>query len=95
MPVWLNKRPLGKRLSVPGHSDRVNQHAKKGDAGIMKKNRIYITLMVVVLAMVIALPLGAGAKTIKIQAMRLGSSWYVFGATLATMLKENLPVETR
>ena len=60
----------------------------------MKKNRIYITLMVVVLAMVIALPLGAGAKTIKIQAMRLGSSWYVFGATLATMLKENLPAGT-
>ena len=37
---------------------------------------------------------GAGAKTIKIQAMRLGSSWYVFGATLATMLKENLPAGT-
>ncbi len=38
--------------------------------------------------------MGAGAKTIKIQAMRLGSSWYVFGATLATMLKENLPAGT-
>ena len=60
----------------------------------MKKNRIYMTLFVAVLAILIIIPLGVGAETIKIQAMRLGSSWYVFGATLATLLKENLPADT-
>jgi len=46
---------------------------------------VVLTIMLMVPAAVTA------AETIKIQAMRLGSSWYVFGATLATLLKDNLP----
>lgn len=31
------------------------------------------------------------AENLKIQAMRLGSSWYVFGATLSKLLEDTLP----
>lgn len=36
----------------------------------------------------------AKAEDIKIGAMRLGSAWYVFGATLSKLLKDNLPAGT-
>jgi TRAP transporter TAXI family solute receptor len=60
----------------------------------MQKKKTFMTLMVAMLAIILIIPLGARAETIKIQAMRLGSSWYVFGATLSTLLKDNLPAGT-
>ena len=58
----------------------------------MRNNRMSVALIAVVLSMMLMVPAGVtAAETIKIQAMRLGSSWYVFGATLATLLQDNLP----
>ncbi|MBL6958607.1 MAG: TAXI family TRAP transporter solute-binding subunit [Rhodospirillales bacterium] len=44
-----------------------------------------------VVAAGIMMPAVAGAEDIKIGAMRLGSAWYVFGATLSKLLKETMP----
>jgi TRAP transporter TAXI family solute receptor len=66
----------------------------KTKAEIMKKYRIYMTPMVFVLAIIIVVPIGAGAVTLKIQTARLGLSWFAFGDTLSTMLKGNLLSET-
>jgi TRAP-type uncharacterized transport system substrate-binding protein len=56
--------------------------------------RKLMTLFIVILAILIITPLSLKAETIKIQAMRLGSSWYIFGATLSSLLQENLPEGT-
>ena len=71
-----------------------NSMNNKADAEIMKKYRIYMTLMVFVLALIIVFLKDAGAEALKIQTARLGSSWFVFGDTLSTMLKGNLPSDT-
>ena len=47
-----------------------------------------------VVAAGILMPAVAQAESIKIGAMRLGTSWYVFGATLSKLLQENLPAGT-
>lgn len=44
-----------------------------------------------VVAAGILMPAMAQAEDIKIGAMRLGSAWYVFGATLSKLLKEAMP----
>jgi uncharacterized protein len=44
-------------------------------------------LLVAGTAAMIAVPVAASAQNIKIGAMRLGTSWYVFGATLAKLLQ--------
>lgn len=58
----------------------------------MRNYRLVFSMIAVVLTFLLIIPIGVtAAETIKIQAMRLGSSWYVFGATLATLLKDNMP----
>ena len=56
--------------------------------------RKLMTLFIVILAILIITPSSLKAEAIKIQAMRLGSSWYIFGATLSSLLQENLPKGT-
>lgn len=60
----------------------------------MKLKQFTTAVSAVLVAASLALPAIADAQTIKIGAMRLGSSWYVFGATLAKLLKDNLPAGT-
>ena len=61
----------------------------------MKKLINYMTIRVVVWAIIIAIPMmESRAETLKIHTSRLGSSWFAFGDTLSTMLKGNLPSET-
>jgi len=50
-----------------------------------------IKLAVVASALAVVTPNLAYADGIKIGAMRLGSAWYVFGATLSKLLKESMP----
>jgi len=57
---------------------------------MIQAKRNLMTLFTVILAILIIIPSSLKAETIKIQAMRLGSSWYVFGATLSSLLQENL-----
>jgi len=60
----------------------------------MKTKRISMWLVAAYLAITLLIPFNAQAETIKIQAMRLGSSWYIFGATLSKLLQDNLPQGT-
>lgn len=60
----------------------------------MKTKKTSVCLVAAFLAITLLLPFSAQAETIKIQAMRLGSSWYVFGATLSKLLQDNLPPGT-
>ena len=60
----------------------------------MKTKRKLMGLLTALLVIGLMIPLSTQAETIKIQAMRLGSSWYVFGATLSKLLQENLPKGT-
>ncbi len=57
----------------------------------MNTKKLFSMLAAVVLAAGLTLPGAAKAEDLKIQAMRLGSSWYVFGATLAKLLQDALP----
>lgn len=56
----------------------------------MKMRRLKIGLIAAVTAAAVAAP-QASAEDIKIGAMRLGTSWYVFGATLSKLLQKSLP----
>jgi len=60
----------------------------------MKTKKTSMYLVAAFLAITLLIPFNAQAETIKIQAMRLGSSWYIFGATLSKLLQENLPSGT-
>lgn len=63
----------------------------------MFKSKLLKTAVVAFSVVVFAQTLSAGptrADDIKIGAMRLGSAWYVFGATLSKLLKDNLPSGT-
>ena len=53
----------------------------------MKTKRKLMGLLAALLVIGLLIPLSTQAETIKIQAMRLGSSWYVFGATLSKLLQ--------
>ncbi len=55
----------------------------------MKKVFMKLVISVFVLSLIVPYP--AGATDVKIGAMRLGTSWYVFGATLAKLLQDALP----
>ena len=55
----------------------------------MKKVFIKLVMSVFVFSLIVSFP--AGATDVKIGAMRLGTSWYVFGATLAKLLQDALP----
>ena len=61
---------------------------------MIQAKRKLMTLFIVTLAILIIAPFSLKAETIKIQAMRLGSSWYIFGATLSSLLQDNLPKGT-
>jgi len=50
-----------------------------------------IKLAVVASALAVVTPNLAHANEIKIGAMRLGSAWYVFGATLSKLLNDSMP----
>ena len=56
----------------------------------MKSRSMFTKIIVALILVGLILPLNAGADNIKIGAMRLGTSWYVFGATLAKLLQEAL-----
>ena len=60
----------------------------------MKSRRMFTKIIVALTLVGLILPLNAGAETLKIGAMRLGTSWYVFGATLAKLLQEAMPAGT-
>jgi hypothetical protein len=57
----------------------------------MAFQKVLTRLASVAVAAALVLPGGARAEDIKIQAMPLGSSWYVFGATLSKLLESKLP----
>lgn len=57
----------------------------------MINRRLILKAAALSVAAGIALPGLAQAEDLKIQAMRLGSSWYVFGATLSKLLQDALP----
>lgn len=57
----------------------------------MRKSSLITKLSALLLAGAIVLPNAAKAEDLKIQAMPLGSSWYVFGATLSKLLEHALP----
>jgi len=57
----------------------------------MKLTKLTKTICAGLLAAGLVLPSIAQAETIKIGAMRLGSAWYVFGATLSKLLADSLP----
>lgn len=61
---------------------------------MIRTKRSRMTILTVVLAIIMITSISAQAETIKIQAMRLGSSWYIFGATLSSLLQNNLPQGT-
>ena len=52
----------------------------------MKSRHMLTKILVAFILVGLILPLNAGAENLKIGAMRLGTSWYVFGATLAKLL---------
>ncbi len=55
----------------------------------------WVTLIVTLLITITLFSSQAYAMNLKIQAMRLGSSWYVFGATLTKLLNDVLPAGTK
>ncbi len=57
----------------------------------MRAKKYFIVFIACLLIFGWILTGAASAMDIKIQAMRLGSSWYVFGATLSKLLGEALP----
>jgi TRAP transporter TAXI family solute receptor len=57
----------------------------------MKSNSKCIKIAVLLLLFGLIIPLNAGAENLKIGAMRLGTSWYVFGASFAKIFQEVLP----
>lgn len=57
----------------------------------MRKRSPLLKLSALLVAGGLILSGTARAEDIKIQAMPLGSSWYVFGATLSKLLQERLP----
>lgn len=57
----------------------------------MRTRSLLLKLSALLVAGGLVLPSAAKAEDLKIQAMPLGSSWYVFGATLSKLLQESLP----
>lgn len=61
----------------------------------MKLTKLTKTIGAGLIAAGLLFPAVAQAEIIKIGAMRLGSAWYVFGATLSKLLSDNLPAGTK
>ncbi len=57
----------------------------------MKTSKFLTSVAAVAVAAGLVLPSLTKAEDLKVQAMPLGSSWYVFGATLAKLLQDALP----
>lgn len=57
----------------------------------MTFKKTFLKLIIALVLFGFLVPMQAGAENLKIGAMRLGTSWYVFGATLAKLLQEALP----
>jgi uncharacterized protein len=60
----------------------------------MFHRRLVLKAAAVAVAAGMALPCFAQAETLKIQAMRVNTGWYFFGATLAKLLQDKVPAGT-